>query len=84
LINFDKKVVYQTIQDIVNHKELFFAEGNTSFKRANHYSKKKKQKPDRMVVTSSDEVYLLITKQVFITQNIKTARKLSAAIELMG
>jgi ADP-glucose pyrophosphorylase len=56
----DKRVGYQTIQDIVNHKELelFFAEGNT--KRTNHYSKEGSTiKPDRMVVTSSDEVYLL-------------------------
>jgi hypothetical protein len=44
LINFDKKELYQTIQDIVNHKELelFFAEGNTILNEQTIIQKRRK------------------------------------------
>jgi hypothetical protein len=53
--------VYQTIQDIVNHKELelFFAEGNTILNEQTIIQKEGSTiKPDRMVVTSSDSVFV--------------------------
>jgi ATP-dependent exoDNAse (exonuclease V) beta subunit len=89
LINFtQKELVYQTIQDIVNHKELefFFAEGNTVLNEQTIIQKEGRTiKPDRMVVTSNDEVYLLDYKTG--SHNAKYQKQLENyqhAIELMG
>jgi ATP-dependent exoDNAse (exonuclease V) beta subunit len=89
LINFgQKELVYQTIQDIVNHKELelFFAEGNTILNEQTIIQKEGSTiKPDRMAVTSSDEVYLLDYKTgIHNTKHQKQLENYQLAIELMG
>ncbi|EIA10164.1 UvrD-helicase domain-containing protein [Flavobacterium frigoris] len=89
LINFgQKELVYQTIQDIVNHKELelFFAEGNTVLNEQTIIQKEGSTiKPDRMVVTSIDEVYLLDYKTgVHNAKYQKQLENYQHAIELMG
>jgi ATP-dependent exoDNAse (exonuclease V) beta subunit len=89
LINFtQKELVYQTMRDIVNHKELefFFAEGNTVLNEQTIIQKEGRTiKPDRMVVTSNGEVYLLDYKTG--SHNAKYQKQLENyqhAIELMG
>ncbi|UFH36090.1 UvrD-helicase domain-containing protein [Flavobacterium acetivorans] len=89
LINFgQKEVVYQTIQDIVNHKELelFFEEGNIVLNEQTIIQKEGSTiKPDRMVLTKAKEVFLLDYKTG--THNPKYKIQLEnyqSAIELMG
>ena len=89
LINFgQKEVVYQTIQDIVNHKELelFFEEGNIVLNEQTIIQKEGSTiKPDRMVLTKAKEVFLLDYKTG--THNPKYQIQLEnyqSAIELMG
>ncbi|MGO4817359.1 UvrD-helicase domain-containing protein [Flavobacterium sp. W22_SRS_FP1] len=89
LINFtQKELVYRTIQDIVNHRELefFFTEGNTILNEQTIIQKEGSTiKPDRMVVNTNNEVYLLDYKTG--TQNAKYQKQLENyqhAIELMG
>ncbi|WP_367756559.1 UvrD-helicase domain-containing protein [Flavobacterium sp. WC2430] len=89
LINFgQKELVYQTIQDIVNHKELefFFAEGNIILNEQTIIQKEGSTiKPDRMVVNNNNEVYLLDYKTG--GHNAKYQKQLENyqyAIELMG
>jgi ATP-dependent exoDNAse (exonuclease V) beta subunit len=89
LINFgQKQLVSQTIRDIVNHKELelFFAEGNIVLNEQTIIQKQGTTiKPDRMVVTANDQVYLLDYKTG--THNAKYQKQLENyqnAIELMG
>jgi ATP-dependent exoDNAse (exonuclease V) beta subunit len=89
LINFgQKQLVSQTIRDIVNHKELelFFAKGNTVLNEQTIIQKQGTTiKPDRMVVTANDQVYLLDYKTG--THNAKYQKQLENyqnAIELMG
>jgi ATP-dependent exoDNAse (exonuclease V) beta subunit len=89
LINFgQKELVSQTIRDIVNHKELklFFAEGNTVLNEQTIIQKEGSTiKPDRMVVTSSDEVYLLDYKTgAHSPKYQKQLENYQRAIELMG
>ncbi|WP_369769654.1 UvrD-helicase domain-containing protein [Flavobacterium sp. WC2416] len=89
LINFgQKELVYQTIQDIVNHRELefFFAEGNVILNEQTIIQKEGSTiKPDRMVVNNNNEVYLLDYKTG--GHNAKYQKQLENyqyAIELMG
>jgi ATP-dependent exoDNAse (exonuclease V) beta subunit len=89
LINFgQKELVYQTIRDIVNHKELelFFAEGNTILNEQTIIQKEGATiKPDRMVVTTDDLVYLLDYKTgVHNSKYQKQLENYQLAIELMG
>ena len=83
-----KKVVYKTIQEIVNHKELsnYFAEGNEVLNEQTIIQKLEKTiKPDRMVLTNDKEVYLLDYKTG--THNSMYQLQLENyqnAIELMG
>ncbi|SDX58001.1 UvrD-helicase domain-containing protein [Flavobacterium degerlachei] len=89
LINYgQKELVCQTIQDIVNHKELelFFAEGNTVLNEQTIIQKEGSTiKPDRMVVNSEDEVYLLDYKTgVHNAKYQKQLENYQNAIELMG
>jgi ATP-dependent exoDNAse (exonuclease V) beta subunit len=81
-------LVCQTIQDIVNHKELelFFAEGNTVLNEQTIIQKEGSTiKPDRMVVNSEDEVYLLDYKTgVHNAKYQKQLENYQNAIELMG
>jgi ATP-dependent exoDNAse (exonuclease V) beta subunit/very-short-patch-repair endonuclease len=89
LINFgQKELVSQTILDIVNHKELelFFAEGNTVLNEQTIIQKEGTTiKPDRMVVTADDEVYLLDYKTgVHRAKYQKQLENYQHAIELMG
>ena len=89
LINFgQKELVYQTILDIVNHKELelCFASGNTVLNEQTIIQKEGNTiKPDRMVVNQANEVYLLDYKTG--AHNGKYQKQLENyqhAIELMG
>ena len=63
LITFNqKKTVYKTIQEIVNHSELSecFEEGNEVLNEQTIIQKESTTiKPDRMVLTKNNEVYLL-------------------------
>jgi ATP-dependent exoDNAse (exonuclease V) beta subunit len=63
LINSNQKEsVYSTINEIINHEELklFFEEGNTVLNEKTIIQKEDKTiKPDRMVLTQKNEVYLL-------------------------
>jgi ATP-dependent exoDNAse (exonuclease V) beta subunit len=89
LINLNQKdLVYKTIQEIVNHKELstFFEEGNEVLNEQTIIQKEGKTiKPDRMVLTKNKEVFLLDYKTG--THNPKYQLQLENyqnAIELMG
>jgi ATP-dependent exoDNAse (exonuclease V) beta subunit len=89
LINFgQKELVSQTIRDIVNHKELelFFAKGNTVLNEQTIIQKEGTTiKPDRMVVTNDDEVYLLDYKTgIHNSKYQKQLENYQYAIELMG
>ncbi|MGO4905522.1 UvrD-helicase domain-containing protein [Flavobacterium sp. W20_MBD1_R3] len=83
-----KKAVYSTMQEIVNHSELeiCFAEGNEVLNEQTIIQKEGKTiKPDRMVVTKNKEVLLLDYKTG--RYNVKHQHQLEnyqAAIELMG
>jgi ATP-dependent exoDNAse (exonuclease V) beta subunit len=63
LINSNQKEsVYSTINEIINHEELklFFEEGNIVLNEKTIIQKEDKTiKPDRMVMTQNNEVYLL-------------------------
>jgi ATP-dependent exoDNAse (exonuclease V) beta subunit len=63
LINFNQKeLVYNTVQEIVNHNELSicYQDGDEVLNEQTIIQKKGKAiKPDRMVLTKSKEVYLL-------------------------
>ena len=63
LITYNQKeAVYKTIQEIVNHQELsiHFAPGNKVLNEKTIIQPKGKTvKPDRMVLTKDDEVFLL-------------------------
>ena len=89
LINFSQKnLVYKTIQEIVNHTELSvcFDEGNEVLNEQTIIQKMGKTiKPDRMVLTKDNEVYLLDYKTGL--HNPKYQLQLETyqnAIELMG
>ncbi|MDI5948658.1 UvrD-helicase domain-containing protein [Flavobacterium yafengii] len=89
LITFDQKeIVFNTIQEIVNHSELgiCFAEGNEVLNEQTIIQKEGKTiKPDRMVLTKNKEVLLLDYKTG--THNVKYQQQLEnyqTAIELMG
>ena len=89
LINFgQKELVYKTIQDIVNHKELdlFFMEENIVLNEQTIIQKEGSTiKPDRMVVNSDNEVYLLDYKTgVHNSKYQKQLENYQYAIELMG
>jgi ATP-dependent exoDNAse (exonuclease V) beta subunit len=89
LINYNQKdLVFQTIQEIVNHTELSvcFAQGNEILNEQTIIQKQGKTiKPDRMVLTRNKEVFLLDYKTG--THNPKYELQLDNyqnAIELMG
>ena len=89
LITFaQKEIVFNTIQEIVNHIELeiCFAEGNEVLNEQTIIQKEGKTiKPDRMVLTKNKEVLLLDYKTG--THNVKYQQQLEnyqTAIELMG
>jgi ATP-dependent exoDNAse (exonuclease V) beta subunit len=89
LINYNQKdLVFQTIQEIVNHTELSvcFTEGNEILNEQTIIQKQGKTiKPDRMVLTRNKEVFLLDYKTG--THNTKYELQLDNyqnAIELMG
>ena len=89
LINYNQKdLVFQTIQEIVNHRELSdcFTEGNEILNEQTIIQKQGKTiKPDRMVLTRTKEVFLLDYKTG--THNTKYELQLDNyqnAIELMG
>jgi ATP-dependent exoDNAse (exonuclease V) beta subunit len=89
LINMiQKALVYQTILDIVNHNELeaCFAAGNTVLNEQTIIQKEGNTiKPDRMVINSNKEVFLLDYKTGL--HNPKYQKQLDGyqhAIELMG
>ncbi|MDP3680792.1 MAG: UvrD-helicase domain-containing protein [Flavobacterium sp.] len=89
LITFDQKeIVFNTIQEIVNHSELgiCFAEGNEVLNEQTIIQNEGKTiKPDRMVLTKNKEVLLLDYKTG--THNVKYQQQLEnyqTAIELMG
>ena len=89
LINFgQKELVYQTMSDIVSHPELkiCFATGNIVLNEQTIIQKEGSTiKPDRMVVNSNKEVYLLDYKTG--AHNAKYQKQLENyqhAIELMG
>lgn len=89
LITFaQKELVFNTIQEIVNHRELeiCFAEGNEVLNEQTIIRKEGKTiKPDRMVLTKNKEVLLLDYKTG--THNVKYQQQLEnyqTAIELMG
>jgi len=89
LINYgQKELVYQTILDIVNHKELevCFASGNIVLNEQTIIQKEGNTiKPDRMVVTTDNEVYLLDYKTgVHNAKYQKQLENYEHAIELMG
>jgi len=83
-----RKIVYKTIQEIVNHSELvtYFAEGNEVLNEQTIIQKEGKSiKPDRMVLTKDKEVFLLDYKTGL--HNPKYQMQLENyqnAIELMG
>jgi ATP-dependent exoDNAse (exonuclease V) beta subunit len=89
LITFNQKeLVFETIQEIVNHSELlvYFEEGNEVLNEQTIIQKEGKTiKPDRMVLAQNKEVYLLDYKTG--THNPKYQLQLENyknAIELMG
>lgn len=89
LITFaQKEIVFNTIQEIVNHTELeiCFAEGNEVLNEQTIIQKEGRTiKPDRMVLTKNKEVLLLDYKTG--THNVKYQQQLEnyqTAIELMG
>ncbi|TDE03980.1 UvrD-helicase domain-containing protein [Flavobacterium sandaracinum] len=89
LITFaQKEIVFNTIQEIVNHSELeiCFAEGNEVLNEQTIIQKEGKTiKPDRMVLTKNKEVLLLDYKTGI--HNVKYQQQLEnyqTAIELMG
>ncbi|CAM3916740.1 exodeoxyribonuclease V subunit beta [Flavobacterium sinopsychrotolerans] len=89
LITFaQKEIVFNTIQEIVNHSELeiCFAEGNEVLNEQTIIQKERGTiKPDRMVLTKNKEVLLLDYKTG--THNVKYQQQLEnyqTAIELMG
>ena len=89
LITFaQKEIVFNTIQEIVNHSELeiCFAEGNEVLNEQTIIQKEGKTiKPDRIVLTQNKEVLLLDYKTG--THNVKYQQQLEnyqTAIELMG
>ncbi|WP_243699471.1 UvrD-helicase domain-containing protein [Flavobacterium caseinilyticum] len=89
LITFaQKEIVFNTIQEIVNHSELeiCFAEGNEVLNEQTIIQKEGRTiKPDRMVLTKNKEVLLLDYKTG--THNVKYQQQLEnyqTAIELMG
>ncbi|RVT78294.1 ATP-dependent helicase [Flavobacterium sufflavum] len=89
LINLtQKELVCKTIQEIVNHEELalFFAEGNEVLNEQTIIQKEGSLiKPDRMVVTKGNKVFLLDYKTG--AHNAKYQKQLEnyqVAIELMG
>ena len=88
IIFSQKETVYKTIWEIVNHRELeiFFAEGNEVWNEQTIIQKQGKTiKPDRMVLTKDNEVFLLDYKTG--THNSKYQLQLEnyqSAIELMG
>ncbi|MBA0885379.1 UvrD-helicase domain-containing protein [Flavobacterium undicola] len=89
LINFiQKELVYKTIQEIVNHAalELFFAEGNEVLNEQTIIQKEGSLiKPDRMVVTKENKVFLLDYKTgVHNAKYQKQLENYQVAIELMG
>jgi ATP-dependent exoDNAse (exonuclease V) beta subunit len=83
-----KDLVYNTIQEIVNHSELSvcFEEGNEVLNEQTIIQKQGKTiKPDRMVLNKNKEIYLLDYKTG--THNPKYQLQLNnyqKAIELMG
>ena len=83
-----KELVYHTILDIVNHKELevCFATGNTVLNEQTIIQKEGNTiKPDRMVIKANKEVFLLDYKTG--VHNAKYQKQLDSyqqAIELMG
>jgi ATP-dependent exoDNAse (exonuclease V) beta subunit len=89
LITFNqKKVVRQTIQDIVNHTALdsFFSEQHLVLNEQTIIQKEGKTiKPDRMVVTKDKEVFLLDYKTgAHDAKYQKQLANYQSAIELMG
>lgn len=89
LITFNQKeLVYKTIQDIVNHKELesFFSEEYEVLNEQTIIQKEGKTiKPDRMVVTKEKEVFLLDYKTgAHDAKYQKQLENYQSAIELMG
>lgn len=89
LITFNQKeLVYKTIQEIVNHRELesYFADGNAVLNEQAIIQKEGKTiKPDRMVLVKDNEVFLLDYKTG--THDHKYQLQLENyqnAIELMG
>ncbi|MES2239467.1 MAG: UvrD-helicase domain-containing protein [Bacteroidota bacterium] len=89
LINLtQKELVKETIHNIVNHQELelFFAEGNEVLNEQTIIQKQGMLvKPDRMVITKKQEVFLLDYKTG--VPNVKYQKQLEdyqGAIELMG
>ena len=89
LIRFSQKeLVYKTIWEIINHKELsdYFEEGNEVLNEQTIIQKQGKTiKPDRMVLNKNKEVFLLDYKTG--THNSKYQLQLENyqnAIELMG
>ena len=89
LINLNQKdLVYNTIQEIVNHSELSvcFEDGNEVLNEQTIIQKEGKTiKPDRMILTKNKEVFLLDYKTG--THNSKYQLQLENyqnAIELMG
>ncbi|HTG65110.1 MAG TPA: DUF559 domain-containing protein, partial [Flavobacterium sp.] len=89
LINsMQKELVFETIQEIVNHTELalFFSEGNEVLNEQTIIQKVGGVvKPDRMVVTKENEVLLLDYKTgVHHSKYQKQLEVYQAAIELMG
>jgi ATP-dependent exoDNAse (exonuclease V) beta subunit len=83
-----KTLIFNTIQEIVNHSELsnYFAKGNEVLNEQTIIKKEGKTvKPDRMVLTKDKEVFLLDYKTG--THNPKYQLQLDNyqnAIELMG
>ena len=88
IIFSQKETVYKTIWEIVNHRELeiCFAEGNEVWNEQTIIQKQGKTiKPDRMVLTKDNEVFLLDYKTG--THDSKYQLQLEnyqSAIELMG
>jgi ATP-dependent exoDNAse (exonuclease V) beta subunit len=83
-----KDVVYQTIQEIVNHSELsiYFAEGNEVLNEQTIIQKLGKTiKPDRMVLNKNNEIYLLDYKTGTHSSKYQLqVENYQNAIELMG
>jgi ATP-dependent exoDNAse (exonuclease V) beta subunit len=89
LIHFgQKKVVLKSLQDVVNHQELsvFFEKGMTVFNEQTIIQKQGAiVKPDRMVLNSKNEIYLLDYKTgLHSPKYIQQLIGYQDAIELIG